>query len=235
MNNLTTFSALCEENPAWVDVYWMTGNNKKGIIRAQLDPELEDTRICAELAVIRYLLEDRNVAGHDKSGAGLCLTVSCGAIRKLALGDSAKEHLAGFAQFLRTRFLGCGIRVVHRLDRSFEGVFVEREVLTVHEPLLDTLYLHGVGEVVITAHAVAQYVLRFGRKPERAWRELRSLAASDSVGPFMAPHRGALADLKHRRPGKLFLHPGRRVIFVVVPPGQSHCRPALVTVYTHGD
>ena len=95
------------------DVYWTTSNIRlRGHLEVNVDGNLRDKPIVAELSALHHLLEIKQVLGHDLVGtAGTRLIVSSGAIRKLKLRQSGKAHLVPFATFLSTRFAGCQIEV----------------------------------------------------------------------------------------------------------------------------
>ncbi len=232
MNNLFLHTRPTGKDREY-DTFWATGMNAKGRIRTTV-PMDEDGAIAAELAAAQYLLEERHACGHNKAGAGLCLFVTFGAIRKLLNAGSVKHHLAPYALFLRTRFLGAEIKVEKRkLDWVDEKCEERVEELKVSEPKPSLIEVGGFGHVELTAHAVEQYVARFGRKPEKAWRNLQTIAKAAS--PVTQVKRSALHDLKHRRQGRFALNQEQGVLMVIAPPEKVGGLPRLVTIYRPSD
>lgn len=228
MNNLqlhtrTENSTIC--------VYWKTGQNSHGRFTVAM-PAMEDAEIAAELAVAQLLLEERNACGHDKTGAGLCLEMTFGAIRRLLRGVSDKEHLAPYVLFLRTRFNGAELAVAKRADWVSE-VSGPAEPLAVSGPRPTVIDVGGIGPVELTAHAFDQYVARFESDPDskKIWRRLQKLARAAS--PVSITGRSAFHDVKHRRQGTFALNATADFLVVVVP--ESGGRRKLVTVYRPSD
>lgn len=215
-------------DPRVFDTYWMTGLVQKGRVRVTV-PRLDDARTAAELAAAQYLLTVKNVCGHNKAGAGLRIYASCGTIPELVAGISPKSYLVPYANFLRTRFLGAEIQHCEApftwVDERCESMV---DFLDVDKPSVTVLDVIGVGPVELTAHAVEQYVVRFDRKPEKAWRELARIARD--VQPAVLLNRNVMNDIKHRRPGRYALDEKRSVMLVIAEPDQHGRLPRLVTV-----
>ncbi len=133
------------EDPCVFDTYWMTGLKAKGRVRLTV-PEMDDPLTAAELAAINYLLTVKNVAGQDKSGTGLRIWVSRGAIKKLLRESSAKAYLVPYANFLRTRFLGAAIEVEAR-DHTWADEQCEQQVdeRVIEQPSITTIEVGGFG------------------------------------------------------------------------------------------
>lgn len=218
-------------DPLVFDTYWATGQTAKGRVIVTVTPDFpDDGRIVAELGAVRYLLEDRNVCGHDKTARGLVVTCSCGAIRKLLREESFKSYLAPYANFLRTRFLGIAVEVEKRkLAWADEGCDRDTAELVVDAPIPASLHLGEFGEVEITGHAVQRYAERFGVRPDRAWRRLREQAPGVcDLGKVTSSMWKALSNFVEARIG---VNREESVIFVVVPPARKRTLPSLVTVY----
>ena len=100
MNILKTFT-IATEQPDTFLVYWTnTSVRPKGLLRVRVLPQMEDLQIVAELAAMRYLLEDKGVVGNTVIGnANTRLVVSLGAIRKLQGMKSDKAHSGTLRQF----------------------------------------------------------------------------------------------------------------------------------------
>lgn len=215
-------------DPWGYDTYWTTGLCQKGKVRVAA-PRLSDPRTAAELIAAQYLLVERNVCGHNKAGAGLRLHVSCTPIPLLAMGEAEKGFLSPYANFLRTRFLGAQIRVHTGPSLWAEEQCGEGDTIPESEyPRLTLIDINGIGSVELTAHAVQQYVSRFDRKPEKAWRELSRIGGD--AQPAVRAHRSALSDIKHRRQARYAMDAKRNVMLVIAEPDRPGCPPRLVTV-----
>jgi len=205
----------------------MTGSDKKGVVFVTVPPVLEDPKVIAELSAARWLLEQKNVCGHDKAGAGLEIFVSSGAIKKLSRGGSAKTNLLRYAHFLRTRFIGAKITVENR-DSNWLDFQDEHPYSIGVSSEIELLELCGFGPVEVTAHAIEKYTERLGRKLTRAWREIRLLIKDPKLKEIRFRKKG----LNGKTPSKnsrYFYLPTRQIVFVVTtsPNGE----PRLVTTY----
>ncbi len=224
-------------------VRWMAGLDVKGAVQVRLVVPVEDGRIAAELAAARWLLEEKNVSGHDKAGAGLYLYFSNGAVKKLRRGESSKRHLIKYAEFLWTRFLGASIDVeTHNLDWIDFDISQSTDLLEVGGPLPELISVHGAGDVALTPYFVQRYIERFSRKPTRAWREIRALLSNPSLQPVSLKRRRVLEDVKHRSAGEYFYLPKRaktsknqdlpkREMIVVLTRAGTKWGRELLTVY----
>lgn len=227
MSNRLRLYTEVADSPVTYRVKWMTGLDKKGVVLVTVPPQIEDAKVVAELSAARWLLEQKSVCGHDKTGAGLEIFVSAGAIKKLARGGSAKTYLLRYAHFLRTRFVGAEITVENRepdwIDFSCE---VRDTIVATSE--VEHLELRGFGPVEITSHAIEKYAERFRRKITRAWREIRLLIQDPKLVEvrFQKKRAGGKAPSQHSR--YFYLAP-RQLVFVVAasPSGESR----LVTAY----
>ena len=206
----------------------MTGLEKKGRIRITV-PNLTDGRTAAELSATQYLLETKNVCGHNKAGGGLRIRFSCSAILELLSGTAERGFLAPYANFLRTRFRGCQVSVEEYPypwadDRCEANV----DFIEIESPPAQTLEVADVGLVELTAHAVDRYIERTGRPPEKSWRDLVQLVKK--VKPVKKVGRSMFADLKHRRPSQYLLHKQRNLVLVVAEPANIGGLPRLVSI-----
>lgn len=221
----TAVQANVEEKDVY-NVFWMAGLERKGLLKVKTKPFLAGRFVAAELAGIKWLLETANVCGHDKTGAGLQLFFSSAETLDLVEKRSVASHLAPYANFLHTRFYGCEVDLDS--DKWWVSDGCEKEVAEISaEPTLTSLHIPCLGEVELTAHAVEMYVLRFDRKPTRAWRELLKHAQTAKEIHFVDRH--PVFDVQHKNPGKHYATKGGH-IFVVTPANQDWPKPRLVTV-----
>lgn len=200
------------------DIHWTnTIMSQRGMIRIAVSANNPDAPIIAELHALQYLLEVKEVIGRNSSGnANLPLFVSQGAIRKLARKVSTKSHLNGYAKFLTTRFKDSPI-AVDKNDAWTMDVPPEIE-LDAAQPLPECVYLHGMGQVELTAHVVERFAEHMQiSSVSNAWRKLRALALDPEVievNKYNSVTRLRYA-IQGREEGRYFLHQKRQVIMVI--------------------
>jgi hypothetical protein len=240
MQILRVFAKLADDSQ--FDVFWSNTELKtvRGIVHVTV-PMGEDRAVIAELHTLQYLLEEveaigRNAAGSDKT----TLVVSSGAIKKLARKASDKQSLAIHAKFLLTRFSGCQIEVEKKsewtetLPNNIDTVSLDAS--TPHE---ETIIVHGLGEVVVTAHVVEQFAERFFEQNNieytlsEAWRQLRKIAGDSALKEVdrSNPNMRIKYAMQGRTEGRYFMHPYKKWIFVCTKHVQQ-TKMALVTAYT---
>lgn len=226
VNILRTATQLSQDDPNVFNVFWMAGLERKGTVQVMTPPYLSGRYIAAELSAIKWLLEQANVCGHDKTGAGLHLYLSSQDTLDLVQKTSQSSHLVPYVNFLHTRFYGCEVSLDE--DRTWATAGCEKEVSAINAtPIRTSISVQGVGEVELTAHAVEMYVMRFGRKPTRAWREL--IKQAETAKEILFVDRHPVFDVQHRNPGKHYATQGGQ-IFVITPPNADSPMPRLVTV-----
>ena len=82
-NHLTTIVSKSESPNEWI-VHWRQGVQIQGIVKLAVKENVDDPEFVAGLYALQWLLEHRSLFGVSQAGKGLALTVSCGAIKKLA-------------------------------------------------------------------------------------------------------------------------------------------------------
>lgn len=230
MNSLYVTTRISTSGrPDTFDVLWMTGKEKQGVIEVTVPTGAEDPRIVAELSALRHLVLEREILGPSRTGAGLRLVVSAGAIKKLMREDSAKAYLSPYALFLRTRLVGVIVEVDHKANWVTEATTTRREPLLVQDPPAECITLEGYGEVQVRAHVLERIQEHYGVACKNLWKFVVS-AAKDAV-PATMPTRNARHDAKHRQPGQYALSTRYDMLFVVVPPIGTQKRHQLVTAH----
>lgn len=249
------------ETPTSYIVYWTnTVMVMRGALRVAVPVNIEDAKIVAELYALQYLLEVKEAVGNNSAGhKDIKLIVSSGAIRKLSRKDSAKQMLADYSTFLTTRFKGCPIEVEKAED--WIDTTVEPPITLDASTLMDEkIFIHGVGEVVVTSHVVEQYYDRFiipeykkklaAREPVEetddskplaepllgdAWRKLRKIAGENNIREIEKdnPNTKMKYALRGKQEGRYYVHSTQGLILVVAK--NSKGQPALVTVYPVAD
>lgn len=238
MNLLTTFCKPGAGENRW-DIFWRNGAQIQGVVQVTLTVSIDDPEIVAELSALQWLLEHRSVFGVSQAGKGLCLTVSTGAIKKLAkaaekigsLGKSnlGKPHLFPYARFLGTRFVGLGIDVSK--DDSWIKPRSQNDIveISITGPLPEILDIAGIGKVALSAHAMKRFNERLGcADRDDTWRLLRRLA---NGGLRMAPmddERTRRQTEKYGSGSMLWIHDDTKWAFVIVT---QEPYPVMVTAY----
>ncbi len=141
-----------------VDVYWSTRRNACNLIRVKVEDknsDLYETTI-AELAVIRYLLGDKEIFGSNFSGSGLKLVLSDYDALELLSGSSEYEH-DGYPVFYWIRYRGSEASVVEDPFWPQAWVIESQDELTVTKADHDVITTPRLGRVIITLNAVHSY------------------------------------------------------------------------------
>lgn len=235
MMTLTTFSEKQSDSQA--HVYWRVGTKRGGVLNVTLGFEHSDSALIAELYAIQHLLFVMKVLGREPgSGKGYRLTVSKGAIKKLALGRSDKKYAYKYSAFLRNRMSGVTIEVSR--SQVFLPVIDDTPIVALavgsHDVLceLQTIITPAMGKVRITKHAVEQYLSRLNSgKPKSPWLSLvkrlqhPKLCLSfltDKVRQHKAQKYGTADNIEEWR------HPNDEFRFLVLKHGDTR---TLVTSY----
>lgn len=187
-NHLTTIVSKSESPNEWL-VHWRQGVQIQGIVKLAVKENVDDPEIVAELYALQWLLEHRSLFGVSQAGKGLALTVSCGAIKKLAkaaeknidLRESqlGKPHLFPYAMFLGTRFCGVQISVDKKSGWILPRAQNDVAELVVGAPLPSVIDVKGIGPSAMTAHAYEQFTKRNATLDRgETWRQLRRLMES---------------------------------------------------------
>jgi len=219
-------------------VFWRVGG-RVGCINIMLEPDrpLSDLDAAAELAAIQLLLSEKEVMGANRTGKGLILDVSRGAIRKLHNGTSAKKDLTPYAAFLVTRYHEAKITVAKKAPWIPDTLDeIEQDDLLVDGPRYESVETPCMGRVTVTVHAIEQYEERFSEgELSRTWTSLVKRMQNAELKTVELPEKVK----KHKksqygnRPTAVWRHPNGTLHFVVVdnPDGSR----TLVTVYYRSD
>lgn len=132
--------------------------------------ETRDRPIVAELAALQYLLCELQVCGPSRTGHGLEIEVTFGAIKRAVRhgalkatdqGKTDKSHIVPYTHFLATRFFEAEKRVVPNPAWANGCLLKYRShTIVVNGPRESTLPTH-LGEAVISRHALTRFVQRF--------------------------------------------------------------------------
>lgn len=223
--------------PYVVRVYWRTGRPCRGGLDIALPPALEDPLTAAEIVAARHLLGEKAVLGWNRSGRGLTIVCSRGAVRKVAREVSTKRGLYRFAHPLMTRYADA--RIVVDKDRSWLPRPERLAALPV-EALDGAAFGDGpescstrtLGTVAVTRHALERYIGRevpLGRSA--AWRSLIRRLDSGLVRVELPEKVRRWKSLKYgaaARPVEVWKHPDSTLHYVFLAEAD---RRLLVTVF----
>lgn len=219
-----------QDNRIRYTVVWRSGINTQGTLLITLPDHLADGATVAELAALHHLLEVASVAGTTATGHRLLIVVSQGAIKKLALDRSTKNHLYPWAQFLKTRFAGAEYAV----DRDCQWILPRAEQ-QVHEVFVDQPFWNSVanpriGSIQITKHAWERFAKHMNYPDQhKLWHSLSHIVGSRSLFPM--PASGPKFDRDknvHGNGAVRFFDPRTKWVLVVARDGDKNI---LLTAY----
>jgi len=172
----------------------------------------------------------KEVVGSNRSGNGLQIRVSKGAIKKLHKQRSTQHSLYSLTRFLLTRYQEAQISVEKRddwLSRSFEEYSVDNA--TVRE-IDEVINVPNIGPVVVTRHALERFVERLSDgAPKHPWKALCSKLLCSELTKTQLPEKVATQKVKkYAREAEFWQHVGSKMYFVMVT-GDSI--KTLVTVF----
>ncbi len=217
-------------------VYWKTGLRRGGELKVDLGEQYDklpeqQKPIAAELYAIHHLLSVKEVMGSNRSGNGLQIRVSKGAIRKLQKQRSTQHSLYSLTRFLLTRYQEAQIseeKLGDRLSHSFVEYSVDNA--TVRE-IDEVINVPKIGPVVVTRHALERFVERLSDgAPKHPWKALCSKLLCSGLTKTQLPENVAIQKAKkYAQQADFWQHVGSKMYFVVVPSGLVK---TLVTVFS---
>ncbi|WP_025674190.1 hypothetical protein [Salinivibrio socompensis] len=216
-------------------VYWKTGLRRGGELKVNLGEQYDmlpeqQKPIAAELYAIHHLLSVKEVMGINRSGNGLQIRVSKGAIKKLQKQRSTQHSLYNLTRFLLTRYQEAKISVEKRDDwisYPFEQYSVDN--VTVRD-IDEVINVSNIGSVVVTRHALERFVERLSEGvPKHPWNALCSKLLCSALTKAQLPESVAIQKAKkYAQEAEFWQHVGSKMHFVIVP-GDS--MKTLVTVF----
>ena len=225
-------------------VLWSTGLKRFGslLVRFTDDVPYKDAAIAAELIAIRHLLFDVQVFSRiPTSAAGISLSVSKGAIKKLSTGKSDKADLKKFASFIMSngRLANCKIEVVQAINQYLElAVPTEPDVLEINQStyrITEVFTTPVLGQVVLTHHAVERYIqkLRDNDSPRLPWVSLINRISNPELIQYKLSDK--VLEHKRRKYGvdnqvEIWGHPQSSFRYVVVRDAANSI-PVVTTVF----
>ncbi len=177
---------------------WWSGS-KSGYISVPAIAH-EKSELQAELKIINEFLFVRNILGVDVlQGTGIKLTVTNGQIKKLILKRTHCDYLEPLLRPLRLRTAGIDIEV-HKgtlppfpivLDTDFPFDSLPELDAQSDVEIYSTFNTPKIGPVLITIHALEQYVERLedATKPNRPLRSLINRLSNPKIAQIDLPER----------------------------------------------
>ncbi|HHF2868455.1 TPA: hypothetical protein ACPJZQ_003594 [Vibrio alginolyticus] len=219
-------------------VYWKTGLRRGGELKVDLGEQYDklpeqQKPIAAELYAIHHLLSVKEVMGSNRSGNGLQIRVSKGAIKKLQKQRSTQHSLYSLTRFLLTRYQEAQISVEKRVDwisYSFEEYSVDNLTVTVIG-IDEVINVPNIGPVVVTRHALERFVERLSDGvPKHPWKALCTKLLCSGLTKAQLPESVAIQKAKkYAQEAELWQHVGSKMYFVMIPGGSVK---TLVTVFS---
>ena len=231
--NALYLATRATKDPCVFDTYWSTGLRTKGRVRVTV-PLIEGARVAAELSSAQYLLVEKNVCGHDKTGAGLSIHTSCPEIFDLLTGTSPNSRLVQYCKFLRTRFVGTKFKLDTPPYRWADELCDTNVcMLEITKPPRTLIEVAGVGQAEITANAMERYISRFEKKPEKAWRQIINIAKEVKPAELVGS-RSVFNGAKYRRPARYLVEEKRGIMFVIIEADRPGEPPRVATIAKQG-
>ncbi|HGP4950457.1 TPA: hypothetical protein ACLNKD_003906, partial [Vibrio cholerae O1] len=170
------------------------------------------------------------VMGSNRSGNGLQIRVSKGAIKKLQKQRSTQHSLYSLTRFLLTRYQEAQISVEKRedwLSYSFEEYSVDNA--TVRE-IDEVINVPNIGPVVVTRHALERFVERLSDGvPKHPWKALCTKLLCSALTKAELPESVATKKAKkYAQEAEFWQHVESKMYFVMIT-GDS--MKTLVTVF----
>jgi hypothetical protein len=216
-------------------VYWKTGLRRGGELKVDLGEQYDklpgqQKPIAAELYAIHHLVSVKEVMGSNRSGNGLQIRVSKGAIKKLQKQRSTQHSLYSLTRFLLTRYQEAQISVEKWddwLSHSFEEYSIDNA--TVRE-IDEVINVPKIGPVVVTRHALERFVERLSDgAPKHPWKALCSKLLCSGLTKTQLPKNIAIQKAKkYAQEAEFWQHVGSKMYFVMIT-GDS--MKTLVTVF----
>lgn len=228
MMTLIVRSERCETHPKLVNVHWHAAATKTGVVRVTVEPDVSDIAVAAELGAVHWLLTEKHVLGKDRTGNGIKLVFSRGAVKKLLRKESAKHDLAIYARHLMTRFKNATIEVSKDAFEHAQELILDHWVM--QGPQDVRVFSPRIGWVNITTHSIEQYANHSNSGPilDPYPSLVRRLKNPDLI-PYIPPKRVLEHKLAKYGPNQEFwTHPSDSTTYTVVP--QDDGSKTLVTV-----
>ena len=232
---MMVLTLLTKQTDGEFTVYWKTGLRRGGELKVDLGEQYDmlpeqQKPIAAELYAIHHLLSVKEVMGINRSGNGLQIRVSKGAIKKLQKQRSTQHSLYSLTRFLLTRYQEAQISVEKQddwLSHSFEEYSVDNATV---RDIDEVINVPKIGPVVVTRHALERFVERLSDgAPKHPWKALCSKLLCSGLTKTQLPKNIAIQKAKkYAQEAEFWQHVGSKMYFVMIT-GDS--MKTLVTVF----
>ena len=232
---MMVLTLLTKQTDGEFTVYWKTGLRRGGELKVDLGEQYDKLAeqqkpIAAELYAIHHLLSVKEVMGSNRSGHGLQIRVSKGAIKKLQKQRSTQHSLYSLTRFLLTRYQEAQISVEKQddwLSHSFEEYSVDNATV---RDIDEVINVPKIGPVVVTRHALERFVERLSDgAPKHPWKALCSKLLCSGLTKTQLPKNIAIQKAKkYAQEAEFWQHVGSKMYFVMIT-GDS--MKTLVTVF----
>ena len=232
---MMVLTLLTKQTDGEFTVYWNTGLRRGGELKVDLGEQYDklteqQKAIAAELYAIHHLLSVKEVMGSNRSGNGLQIRVSKGAIKKLQKQRSTQHSLYSLTRFLLTRYQDAQISVEKQddwLSHSFEEYSVDNATV---RDIDEVINVPKIGPVVVTRHALERFVERLSDGvPKHPWKSLCSKLLCSGLTKTQLPENVAIQKAKkYAQEAEVWQHVGSNMYFVMIPGGSIK---TLVTVF----
>ncbi|MGH1430380.1 hypothetical protein QF117_08780 [Vibrio sp. YMD68] len=221
---MMVLTLLTKQTDGKYTVYWKTGLRRGGELKVNLGEQYDklpeqQKPIAAELYAIHHLLSVKEVMGSNRSGNGLQIRVSKGAIKKLQKQRSTQHSLYSLTRFLLTRYQEAQISV-EKSDDWLSYLFEEYSVdnVTVRD-IDEVINVPNIGPVVVTHHALDRFVERLSDGvPKHPWKALCSKLLCSGLTKTQLPENVAIQKAKkYAQEAEFWQHVGSKMYFVMVP------------------
>lgn len=239
---MTLTTVVQKKTATSVQIYWRVGVSRNGVIELTLPSACDEPDLIAELGAIHYLLFEKQIFNrYPDSGEGYQLTVSKGAIKKLALGKSNKQFAFTPSNFLRSRMKGVKILVSQNMEHMADNNTCQVEAVDLQEHLNNykenEISSPSMGVVLVTQHAVEQYQERdLSGDPKRPRSSLEKRLKHPSLKQISIPQH--VKEHKAKKYGtadnvEIWGHSSSDLQFLTLT--QDNNSKVLVTVFERGE
>lgn len=162
------------------DVHWTWSRANQdtpmgGLLRVSVDPSWTlDRRALAEVGAIHYLLQEQQVHGMNRLGAGIAIGVGekvivqalqKRALKKTGSGTAGASPIIQAVEFLATKFFEADVSLAKWMEPPAYKSFLESEITVgsdLPSAVIDCRIIGG--SIRITRHAMHNYVARVDQK-----------------------------------------------------------------------
>lgn len=216
MMTLTVLTTPIPDTTNAFRVTWKTGGTRSGLVNVTMHADVSDPLIAAELYAAHWLLTIKEVLGSKRSGTGVKIVFSRGAVKKLIRKDSSKVDLAIYARYLTTRFDKAVLEVSKDVFELTDTA--SEDAIHVNEPPQTLVDAGNLGTIEISEHAIDRYVERSNSgEISNAWPSLlKRLANKEMRQVTLSDELLRKKKAKYQAGQEIWKHPDDTTHYVVV-------------------